>query len=175
MPRIHLDWKAALVAVAAVFALSLAAAGAANAARFAGGGRAAATSIQRPASGNVGANRNMNANHNFNSNGNFNNNTNINRNVNANVNRNVNVNVDNGWNHGGCCCCGYSHPVAAGVAIGATAAITAAAIGSMAYSLPPACVTRVYPAGTYYSCGGTWYQPEYAGSQVTYVVVHEPG
>ena len=92
-----------------------------------------------------------------------------NRNVNANVNRNVNVNVDNGW--GGCCGGGFNHPVAAGMAVAGAAAVTAAAIGSMAYSLPPNCS----PYGGYYNCGGTYYQPQYSGSDVTYVVVNNPG
>ena len=26
----------------------------------------------------------------------------------------------------------------------------------------------------YHDCGGAWYQPRYAGSQVTYVVVNPP-
>jgi len=134
------------------------------------GGRGAAMSVHGGAGGVSragGANLNRGANANVNRSGNFNGN----RNINANVNRNVNIDVDNRWDGG---CCGY-HPVAAGVAFGAAAAVTAAAIGSMAYTLPPACVTRVYPAGTYYSCGGTWYQPQYSGSQVTYVVVNNPG
>ena len=134
------------------------------------GGRGAAMSVHGGAGGVSragGANLNRGANANVNRNANFNGN----RNINANVNRNVNIDVDNRWDGG---CCGY-HPVAAGVAFGAAAAVTAAAIGSMAYTLPPACVTRVYPAGTYYSRGGTWYQPQYSGSQVTYVVVNNPG
>jgi hypothetical protein len=173
-------------AFAGILAVTLVTAGVADARPGGGvGGRGAATSIQRPSGGNFnGGNRaagnlNANGNRNFNGNGNFNNNVNANRNVNvnanrninANVNRNVNVNVDNGWNHGGY----YYHPIATGVAVGAAVAVTAAAIGSMAYSLPPSCVTRVYPTGSYYSCGGTWYQPQYSGSQVTYVVVNSPG
>jgi hypothetical protein len=133
-----------------------------------GGGRAAATSIQRP-SGGGSFNGGGNVNHNFNSNTNVN----ANRNVNANVNRNVNVNVDNNWNHG---CCGYGgggiyHPVAAGVAVGMVAGATAAAIGSSYYALPPSCSPY---AGSYYYCGGAYYQPRYEGSTVTYIVVEKP-
>jgi hypothetical protein len=137
-----------------------------------GGAHMASSNIQRPGGGGAGTR--------FNGNGNFNRNTNYNRNTNVNVNRNVNVDVDNHWDHG---CCGHDgwgtyHPVAAGIAVGAAvgtaAAVTAAAIGSVAYALPPACVTQVYPAGTYYSCDGVWYQPQYAGTQVTYVVVNNP-
>jgi len=130
------------------------------------GGRSAATSIQRPSGGSVNRGSNVARNGNFNGNGNFNNN----RNVNENVNRNVNINADNGWG-GGCCGGGFNHPVAAGMAVAGAAAVTAAAIGSMAYSLPPGCS----PYGGYYNCGGTYYQPQYSGSDVTYVVVNNPG
>lgn len=98
-------------------------------------------------------------------------NVNVNRNVSSrdvNVNRNVNrnVNVDRrGWDY---------HPVATGVAIGATAAVTAAVIGSVVYSLPPSCSSVIVNGISYQQCGSTWYQPQYAGSNVTYVVVNSP-
>jgi hypothetical protein len=127
-----------------------------------GGGRSAATNIQRPSGGSFsGATARS---------GNFNGNFNNNRNVNANVNRNMNINVDNGWN-GGCCGGGFAHPVAAAATVGLVAGATAAAIGSTAYALPPNCS----PYGAYYNCGGTYYQPQYSGSDVTYVVVNNPG
>jgi len=89
-----------------------------------------------------------------------------------NGNTNINVNVDHGWD--GCCHNGwYGHPVAAGVAVGTAAVITAAAIGSVAHSLPPSCVGYNYGA-YYYQCGNVWYQPQYVGTTVTYVVVNEP-
>ncbi len=58
----------------------------------------------------------------------------------------------------------------------ATAAVvgTAAVIGSVAYSIPPSCHTVMVGNMAYNECGGTWYQPRYAGSQVTYVVVNPP-
>ena len=123
-----------------------------------GGGRAAPSSISHAGNRSGGGNVNRNAN--------LNRNTNVNRNANVNVNRNVNIDVDNhgryGWN---------DHPIATGVAIGATAAITSAAIGSMIYSLPPACS----PYRTnYYYCNGVYYEPRYQGSTVTYVVVNQP-
>jgi hypothetical protein len=91
---------------------------------------------------------------------------NVNANRNVNVNRNVHVDVDrHGW--------GY-HPVATGVAVGATAAVTAAVIGSVVYSLPPSCTSVIVSGMTYQQCGSTWYQPQYAGSNVTYVVVNPP-
>jgi hypothetical protein len=79
----------------------------------------------------------------------------------------IDVNVDHGWD-------GY-HPVARGVAYGTAAAVTAAAIGSVAYSLPPSCSTYPYYGYSYYRCGDVWYQPQYSGDQVTYVVVEQPG
>lgn len=95
---------------------------------------------------------------------------------------NVNVNVD--ADHGWAPCCGpgggyYDHPVATaaavGVVAGATAAVTSAAIGSMVYSLPPSGCTTVVSAGVTYSrCGSVWYEPRYAGTSVSYVVVNAP-
>jgi hypothetical protein len=52
--------------------------------------------------------------------------------------------------------------------------VTAAAIGSVAYSLPPACAPVVMYGMTYQNCGGVWYQPQFAGTQVSYVVVNPP-
>jgi len=83
----------------------------------------------------------------------------------------VNINVDNDY--------GYRwndnyHPVARGVAIGTAAAVSAAVVGSMIYSLPPSCVNRYYGGVTYYGCGSVWYQPQYQGDTVVYVVVQQP-
>ena len=119
---------------------------------------------------NRGANRNINRNVNRGANRNFD--RNINRNVNVNrnldVNRNVNVDVDRrGWGYG-------YHPVATGVAVGATAAVTAAVIGSVVYSLPPSCTSVIVNGISYQQCGSTWYQPQYAGSNVSYTVVNPP-
>jgi hypothetical protein len=130
------------------------------------------TSVNR---GGGGANRSANANANRNTNVNANRNTNINanRNTNVNVDRDINVDVDDDWDND------WDndwddHPVARGVAFGTAAAVTAAAIGSIAYSVPPSCVPVAVNGLTYQQCGGTWYQPQYAGSQVTYVVVNPP-
>lgn len=91
-------------------------------------------------------------------------NRNINRNVNVNrnINRHVNVNAD--WDRY------HYHPVARGVAAG----VTAAAIGSVIYSLPGGCRTVVSNGIAYRECDGIWYAPRYQGSQVIYVVVNEP-
>jgi hypothetical protein len=100
---------------------------------------------------------------------------NINRgNINTgNINTgNVNVNVDNNY---GCCHGGWNdYPVGAGLAVGAVAGMTAAAIGSRYYALPPACSPYPYSGFTYYSCGGAYYKPTYQGDTVVYVVVDKP-
>jgi hypothetical protein len=107
------------------------------------------------------------------------NNGNINRgNINTgNINRPVNVgdvdiNSGWGWNDGyhGCC----HHPVAAGAAIVAGAAITAAAIGSVTYALPADCIVTVVNGVTYNQCGSSWYQPVFNGTTTTYTVVNAP-
>lgn len=77
---------------------------------------------------------------------------------------NVNINADNNgdwgdWND-------HYHPVARGVAVGTAAAVSAAVVGSMMYSLPPSCTTR-YDTGVSYSyCGGVWYAPQYQSDRV---------
>lgn len=90
------------------------------------------------------------------------------------VNFNRNVAVDGDWDGWG----GWDdhyHPIAAGVAFGTAAAVTAAAIGSTYYALPPGCPPYYYSGYTYYSCGGAYYEPRYEGSTVVYVTVPEPG
>ena len=96
-------------------------------------------------------------------------NTNVNRPINGgDVNINRNVDWDNRYN--GCC----YHPVAAAAGVVAGAAITAAAIGSVAYALPSDCVYTVVNGLTYNQCGSTWYQPQFTGTETTYIVVSPP-
>ena len=64
-----------------------------------------------------------------------------------------------------------NYPIAAGVAVGAVAGATAAAIGSSYYPLPGGC-SPYY--GSYYNCG-VYDQPHYQGTDVTYVVVDKLG
>jgi hypothetical protein len=102
---------------------------------------------------------NKNTNVNRNSNKNTNVNVNSNKNVNVNTNRHVDVDVDvdRGF-----------HPVAAV----ATVAVTAAVIGSVTRSLPPSgCVPVMVGNVMYQQCGPNWYQPQYVGTSVQYVVV----
>lgn len=96
--------------------------------------------------------------------------TNVHRdvNVNRNVNRNVNVDVNAPYARR------YDHPVATAAAVTAGVAVTAAVVGSMVRTLPPSCTAVVSAGFTYQQCGSVWYQPQYAGTQVTYVVVNPP-
>lgn len=71
----------------------------------------------------------------------------------------------NGWD---------DHPIAAGVAFGTAAAVTAAAIGSVVYSVPSSCGTVIVNGFSYYQCGSVWYRPQYYGTTVQYVVVTAP-
>jgi hypothetical protein len=144
-------------------------------ARVSGGGAGGGGGGNVRSSGRSSVNRSDTANRsaNVNRSENVNRNTNVNRDL----NRDVDVNVHGGYGgyggyhgYGGCC----YHPVAAGVALGATAAITAAAIGSIAYSLPPSCSSVVMGGIGYQQCGSTWYQPQFAGTSTTYVVVNPP-
>ena len=65
---------------------------------------------------------------------------------------------------------GWGGAVAAGVAVGATAA----AIGSVAYALPAGCSSVVVNGIVYQQCGSTWYQPQYYGNSMSYTVVARP-
>jgi hypothetical protein len=104
-------------------------------------------------------NKNTNVNNNRNTNVNVNSNKNTNVNVNSNRHVDVDVDVDRGF-----------HPVATV----ATVAVTAAVIGSMTPSLPPACVPVQIGTVLYQQCGGAYYQPQYVGTSVQYIVVAPP-
>jgi len=52
--------------------------------------------------------------------------------------------------------------------------VTAAVVGSLVYSLPPSCTSVVVNGFAYQQCGSTWYQPQFAGTTTTYVVVNPP-
>jgi hypothetical protein len=87
-------------------------------------------------------------------------------NVNQKVNfhRDIDVDVDRG----------HYHPVAATAAVVGATAVTAAAVGSVVNTLPPSCTMAPVNNVTYQNCGGTYYQPRYSGTQVSYVVVNPP-
>ena len=125
-------------------------------------GGATKTNVNKNANSNRNSNVGSNKNVNVNNNSNKNVNVNSNKNVNVNSNRNVNVNVDYDDHH---------HPIGTAVAIGATVAVTAAIVGSVTTTLPPACTVVMMNGLAYQQCGTVWYQPQYVGSSVQYVVV----
>jgi hypothetical protein len=87
-------------------------------------------------------------------------------------NNTINIDVDNGWNNGRWD--DEWHPIATAAAVTATVAVTRAAIGTRYYALPPGCVTHTHAGTYYYFCDDTWYAPQYAGTQITYIVVQKP-
>ncbi len=66
------------------------------------------------------------------------------------------------------------HPVARAAVVTTAAVATAVVVGSVVRSLPPSCSSVMVGNVAYQQCGSTWYQPQYAGSSVTYVVVNPP-
>jgi hypothetical protein len=127
---------------------------------------AARTSVNR----SVSADRNVDVSRNRN--------LNVNRNVDVDRNRDLNVDWDadvdvdhryGGWGYG---CC--YHPAATAAAATAAAITTAAVIGSVVHSLPPSCEAISVNGLTYQQCGSTWYQPEFSGSTINYIVVNAP-
>lgn len=167
-----------------------AAAHAAQARNRGGGGRASAAGrpVRNTSHTSVNhANRSGNVNRNRNS-VNRNANVNVNRNANVNVNRNVNVH-GGGYYGGGCYGCDWDndHDFAVGAAVGlATGAVVGAAAassnnttvvvspGTVVTGLPRGCSATVVGNVTYQRCGSVWYQPQYMGSSVQYVVVNPP-
>jgi hypothetical protein len=66
-------------------------------------------------------------------------------------------------------------PVAGAVAVGAAMTATAFAVGTVVASQPSGCRETMANGLTYLQCDGTWFQPQYQGGQVVYVVVAPPG
>jgi hypothetical protein len=61
--------------------------------------------------------------------------------------------------------------VAVGVAVGVT---TAVVVGTTVAALPPSCNSVMVGGVLYQQCGPNWYQPQYVGPTVKYVVVTPP-
>jgi hypothetical protein len=60
-------------------------------------------------------------------------------------------------------------------AVATTAAVaTAVAVGTVVRSVPPSCTSVMVGNVAYQQCGSTWYQPQFAGTTTTYVVVNPP-
>ena len=83
--------------------------------------------------------------------------------VNQNRRVDIDVDVDRGY-----------HPVATAVAVTAGVAVTAAVIGSVTRTLPAGCTPVTVGTVMYQQCGPSWYQPQYVGTTVQYVVVNPP-
>ena len=125
-------------------------------------GRAVKNNTRTSVNKNSNTNRNTNVNRNTNTNVNRNTNVNVDRDVNVHTRRDVDidVDVDRGWN-----------PVATVAAV----AVTAAVVGSIVHTLPPSGCYPVQIGPTLYQqCGSYWYQPQYYGTTVQYVVVNPP-
>jgi len=97
-------------------------------------------------------------------------NVNVNRNTRVDVDRDIDIDVDidHDWDHD------WDHPIATAAAVGTAVAVTSAVVGSIVRSLPPNCQTVVVNGVSYSQCGGAWYQPQYVGTTVQYVVVTPP-
>jgi hypothetical protein len=52
--------------------------------------------------------------------------------------------------------------------------VTAAVVGSIVHTLPPACTVVIVNGFTYQQCGTVWYQPQFYGTTTSYVVVTAP-
>ncbi|GGP17817.1 hypothetical protein [Silvimonas iriomotensis] len=68
----------------------------------------------------------------------------------------------------------YYHPVATAAVATAAVVTTAAVVGSIVHSIPPSCSAVMVNGVTFQQCGNTWYQPQYSGTTVQYVVVNPP-
>jgi hypothetical protein len=67
----------------------------------------------------------------------------------------------------------WYHPWATAAVVGATT-VTAIAIGTAVASVPKTCVPVLVNGISYQQCGSTWYQPQYIGTTLQYVVVGAP-
>lgn len=57
----------------------------------------------------------------------------------------------------------------------APAAVGAAiAVGSIVSTLPDPCQEVMFDGTAYQQCGGTWYEPQFVGNRIVYVVVAPP-
>ena len=130
---------------------------------------AARTSVNRSVS-TVNRNVSANVNRDVNRNVNVDRNVNVHRDID--FDRDVDVDVDHhygGWGYG---CC--YHPAATAAAATAAAVTTAAVVGSVVNTLPASCQAVSANGLTYQRCGSTWYQPQFVGTSVNYIVVNPP-
>lgn len=139
-------------------------------------GNTAQRATQVNAGNRVNAGNKVNSGNRVNAGNTVGNRTNINnstRNVNIDNSRDVDIDVDGRGRYG---YDNHYHPIATAAAVTATVAVTAAVVGSIftPAQLPTSCVQVIQYNTAYMQCGSTWYQPQYQGSDVTYVVVNAP-
>jgi len=65
-------------------------------------------------------------------------------------------------------------PVARPVVRAAAVVGTAAVVGSVVSTLPPACHSVIVGGVAYQECGTSWYRPYYSGTTINYTVVNPP-
>jgi hypothetical protein len=87
----------------------------------------------------------------------------VNRDADRNGNYDLDYDIDARW-----------HPGADAAVWTRAAGLTTVPVGSIAYSLAPACTPTHVNTVTYYQCGSVWFQPQFAGTTVTYVAVDAP-
>jgi hypothetical protein len=94
-------------------------------------------------------------------------------NVNIDNHRDVDIDVDGRGRYG---YDDHYHPIATAAAVTATVAVTSAVVGAIftPSQIPADCVQVMRYNTAYMQCGSTWFQPQYQGSNVTYVVVNAP-
>lgn len=94
-------------------------------------------------------------------------------NVNIDDHRDVDIDVDGRGRYG---YDDHYHPIATAAAVTATVAVTSAVVGAIfaPSQIPADCVQVMRYNTAYMQCGSTWFQPQYQGSNVTYVVVNAP-
>jgi hypothetical protein len=84
----------------------------------------------------------------------------------------MDIDIDGDWDYGyGCCWNGAVWGAAAGYWAGYTAG---AVYGDVVYTLPASCTVVVVNGITYNQCGDVWYQPQFEGTDTTYIVVEPP-
>ena len=83
----------------------------------------------------------------------------------------MDIDIDGDWDYGYGCCYGGLWGAAAGYWAGYA---TGAYYGDVVYALQSSCTVVVVNGITYNQCGNVWYQPQFEGTDTTYIVVEPP-
>lgn len=87
----------------------------------------------------------------------------VDRGADRNGNYDLDYDVDDHW-----------HPAAGNAVWTRAAGFATVPIGSIVYTLAPSCTPTHVNTITYYQCGSLWFQPQFAGTTVTYVAIDDP-